>query len=126
MLEAVFGVMRASDAMEQGRAAAEDARLALLAHLQARLPARGAEIESYLLEVAGPESARVQRFVEDFVAHMAQLLIESFTLEQLQGFDAFQRSARFQEMAPAFGEALQSPLLDYQAGLVRDANAHFN
>lgn len=126
LLEAVVGVVRASHAMEQGREAAEETRVAVLSLMQARLPARADEVDAYLMEQAGPESARVEEFVHGMVAHMAQMLIDNFTLEELQGFDAFQKTEEFQEMAPEFAKELQRPLRTFQETLIRDVNAHFS
>jgi hypothetical protein len=125
LLDAVVGVVRASHAMEQGREAAEETRVAVLSLMQARLPARAQEVEAYLMEQAGPDSARVEAFVHGMVAHMAQMLIDNFTLEELQGFNDFQRTEEFQEMAPEFAKELQRPLRDFQDTLIRDMYAHF-
>lgn len=125
LLAAVVDVVRASRAIEQGRAAAEETRLALLSMFQARAPARFAEIHAYLMEQAGPDSERVQRFAEGMAAHMAQLLVDNFTLDELVDFDAFQKTNEFQEMADDFAAELQRPLRDFQDGLIRDTNEQF-
>ena len=125
LLTAVVDVVQASRAMEQGREAAEETRIAQLSMFQAQRPARAGEIDTYLMEQAGPESGRVQTFVEAMAAHMAQLLVENFTLEELQDFDAFQKTEDFQEMAGEFATELQRPLRDFQETLIRDLNERF-
>jgi hypothetical protein len=126
LLAAVVDVVRASHAMEQARDAAEETRLALLSMFQARLPAHAAEIDTFLMDQAGPQSAGVQAFAEAMVANMAQLLVENFTLAELVDFEAFQRTEEFQDMAPDFAAQLQRPLRTFQDDLIRAVNDRFH
>ena len=125
LLSAVVDVVRASQAMEQGRVAAEETRVALLSMFQARRPAQAKEIDAYLMEQAGPDSPRVQTFAETMATHMAQLLVENFTLEELLEFESFQLTDEFQEMAGEFAAELQRPLRAFQDALIRDTNERF-
>jgi len=125
LLNAVVDVVRSSQAMEQGRVAAEETRVALLSMFQARLPARAEEIDAFLMAEAGPESARVQTFAESMAEHMAGLLVANFTLDELLDFEAFQKTDEFQEMAGEFARELQRPLRTFQDVLIQDVNERF-
>ncbi|MCB1519984.1 MAG: DUF2059 domain-containing protein [Hyphomicrobiaceae bacterium] len=121
-LEAAKALVAAIGGGEQARATVENLKKALIANIQASVPAQAVGFAAYAEAEMKPDSPRVVKYLADVESLAVNFYARRFTAEEMQAIAAFQTSPagrKFQALTPELGSQIAARTMLFQGDVIR-------